>query len=605
MSLLFLIVLIVFLIITLGIDKLMSSKNENLTTYNDNGKRVRIIVNTLPNISQTDDCTPHTLKTCTIGDLFSCGKCKEPLASCHHFANDMNIDAPGYGTIFIQANKSKEEGYCLALNSSGSARACTRKNGGKWILVLNESQTLYRFECFCSQHNYFVNSPIDNDCTQFIGCVNGKMKTENWNKLEEIDCECKTNYESSRLTPNFSVSEAPQCVLKNIFRWEKPPFPVIQKEFVSTSYLQFIQGDVHLPDPCQFDLRTNTFNSGIGQAVLDEQKNIVYCRPMKIGYATAITNSDYLLNNNGAYANCIISFTDNISDLEKRKNDELFEYQRTKIYTPDNILRGVRLYYKDFKFKLSYLERDSMNMNGPGVYFAYAPTIPKERMDKAYVYIYNAQTPTPITSLDEIGKWGTMLYWSPFFNTTGGSEANNRVYNGIMPLAHYSDPRQMILLPNVPVAASCKKLAGFNGLQKAGYVHAEEEKWAVEYALPLTLGNYFKTKLNTGILLRYTPEGSNEVFAKPISIGNLVRTQRYRRNYNKDFSELHGATQANRWMYYRTLHCDDLQLASKKTIHMWPETSYGYELGEVGCVRPAHGRYTATHDDVEFCDFYS
>lgn len=600
MDFVFLIILVVLFVIGVAIDSLMAPKISSISTYDDNGKRLTIKINTLPDIPQTEDCLPDSLKVCDMNDKFSCGRCKEPLATCHHIPIDMTIEVPGSKDIVIKANKNKQEGYCLTLNASGSARTCTRKNGGKWILVLNPSQTLYRFECFCSQHNYFVNSPIDNDCTQFVGCINGKMKSNDWNKFEDIECTCKQNFESSRIAFNSPISEAPQCVLKNIFKWEKPPFPVLEKKFIDPVYLDIVTPEISLPNPCLYDLATNTFSNDIGEIVLDTSKNIAYCRALKIGYTTAITNSDYLLNNNGNYANCLTSFTKNVQDLVKRKDEIIYEYQRTKVNTKDNVLRGVRIYYNDFKFKLNYLDPNSGNMNGPGIIYSFAPTIPKNRIEFAYVYVYNAPTPTPLQLTDI--KLGSMMYWCPFFNTRGGIESSKRVYNGIVPLKGGStESKQMVFYPLPPVPTSCKKLAGFTGLYSVSNTDASSEEYAFHYALPLTLGNNFLSRKNTGVIMNYNIK--DKLYSKPLSCGSLDLTQKYRYNFNPKFSVL-AQGMATSWMYYRST-CDDHYLADEKDEHMWPETSYGLDSEGIGGVEPYHGRYKVENNKVEFCTFFS
>lgn len=602
MDLLFLIISLVLFAIGIAINSLMSPRTTSISRYNDNGKRIKIKVTTLPEISQTDDCLPESLKICDTKDAFSCGKCKQPLATCHHIPTDMTIEVAGSKEIFIKANKNKNEGYCLALNSSGSARTCTRKNGGKWILVLNPKQTLYRFECFCSQHNYFVNSPIDNDCTQFTGCLNGEIKDNDWKSLDEIDCDCIKDHESTRTAHNSSVSEAPQCVLKNIFKWKEPPFPVLEAKFIDPLYIKLMGDDVKLPNPCLYDLTTGMFNNDIGKISIDQKTNIAFCEPLKVGYSTAVTNSDYLLNNNGNYANCIYSFTKNIQDLAARSDEQIYEYHRTKVDTPDNVLQGVRVNYNDFKFKLNYLEPDSSNMGGGGVFYNYAPRIPKERQRHVYVYVYNAPTPKPMDTHEII--LGKMLSWVPCFMPQPGIESTNRVYNGIMPLRGGSSDRlQKVLYPDLQAKQSCLKLADQTGLYPVKGPNGYDDKFAIDYALPLVVGNDFKSRLNTGVILNYHVK--DMLYSKPLSCGSLNQTQKYRLNFNPNFSVLFGVVAYYRWMFYR-FRCEDEYLADDRDTHMWPETCYGLEVGGIGCVEPYVGKYTVSVDEnkVNWCKKY-
>lgn len=602
MDLLFFIISLILIAIGLAVNSLMAPQTTSISTYKDNGKRLKIKINTMPEISQTENCNIESLTICDVNDKFSCGKCKEPLATCHHISNDMTLQIQGSKEVFIKANTNKNEGYCLSLNSSGSARTCTRKNGGKWIMTLNPSQTLYKFECFCSQHNYFVNSPIDNDCTQFVGCVNGQIKNNDWKSVDEIDCECNINYESTRTShQKSSISDAPQCILKNIFKWKTPPFPVLDRKYIDPLYLNLITSEIKVPNPCLYDLATNTFIDDIGEIVIDPKTNIAFCRALKVGYTSVITNSDYLLNNNGNYSNSITSFTNNVQDLIKRHDETVYEYQRTKIDTPDNVLHGVRVYYNNFKFKLSYLEPDSGNMNGPGVLFNFAPRIPKDRINFVYVYVYNAPTPAPVDLKDM--PMGKMLYWAPFFNTQGGINSSNRVYNGIMPLRGGAIAyMQKIFFPLPPVPNSCKKLAGFDGLYPVnGSLNAEEDKWAIDYALPLNVGNNFKSRINTGAILNYHIK--DVLYTKPLSCDSLDLTQKYRKNFNPNFSVLYGAHYTY-WMYYVN-NCENEYLANKSDEHMWPETCYGLEKNGIGSAEAHIGRYKVENNEVKFCEFYS
>lgn len=599
MDLAFLFITIVLFLIAFLFDKLLKRPNTKLLLYDDNGKRVKIKVEGPPPMEQTEDCTTTNLKLCTISDKFSCGNCKEPLALCHHVENSRVIKTTT-DDIIIPANKTKDEGYCLPLNESGSARSCTAKNGGLWIINTNANHTLFKFECYCSLPNYFVNSPIDNDCSQFVGCINGKMKNTEYNTVEEIDCDCNLNYESSRGTT--SLSEAPQCILKNIFRWDKPEFPVLDEKFVSPMYLSMLKEDVKLPNPCLFDLAQNAFVKDIGQVQIDEERNIAYCVALKIGYTTTITNSDYLLNNNGNFSNSITSFTNNPAELIGRKHETLYEYHRTKVNTRDNVLKGVRVYYNDFKFKLDYLDKKSGNMGGPGQYYTYAPNIPLQYHGNAFVYVYNAATPTPMNTKDI--NLGAMMYWSPIYNTTGGMESTHRVYNGVAPLkGGYTRRQQMILYPLIPVPMNCKRIMGFGGLYGVEKgIDAADPKHAFNYALPLDVGNNFLSRLNTGVLLEYTKD--NIKYTKPLT-STLAFVQKYRINYNPNFSVLHGGTNSRIWMYYIS-NCDNLDLADSEDIHMWPETSYCLETGTdgVGLVTPYNGKYKVEQNNVQFCDFF-
>lgn len=591
----FLLSLILFFIVLL-FDNLLKRPKTKLLLYDDNGNRVKIKIEGPPNIEQTENCTPTNLKLCTVSDKFSCGNCKEPLSLCHHIENNVIIS----NDIIIPANKTKDEGYCLALNESGSARSCTAKNGGKWIINMNANQTLFKFECYCSLPNYFVNSPIDSDCSQFVGCLNGKMKDTNYNTIEEIDCDCNSNYESSRGKTAFS--EAPQCVLKNIFKWDKPEFPVLEQKFIAPMYLTMLDPDVKLPNPCLFDLATNTFVKGIGKIELDKEQNTAYCVALKIGYATTITNSDYLLNNNGNYSNAITSFTNNPENLISRKHETVYEYHRTKINTSDNALKGVRVYYDDFKFKLNYLEKDSGNMGGSGRFYAYAPNIPSRYHHNAFVYIYNAATPTPMRTQDI--TLGAMLYWSPIYNSPGGIESTRRIYNGIAPLkGGYTTKKQMVMYPLLPVPMNCRRIMGSSGLYGVeNGVDAADPKHAFNYALPLDVGNNFLSRLNTGVLLEYIKD--NIKYTKPLTT-TLAFTQKYRLNYNPKFSVLYGGNNSKTWLYYHS-HCENLDLADSEDVHMWPETSYCIEDGTdgIGLVMPYHGRYKVEDNKVQFCEFF-
>lgn len=471
-------------------DKLDDLHNGNLNCSTDNEQLIECDID----------------ETNALGKDAKCMQCKQILSSC------INIKDPVYSAtnpdlILIQPNTSETKGYCLPTKII--TNTCTRRRGGKWILTHNEENSnnekylTYTFECFCSTPNFFQNDITNgNDCTKFIGCRNGKLKNDKtWNTYEDMECDCQTNlYEAESGNANVP----PKCTLLNVYRRtytkENPaPFEILKDEFLDNGYkflLAQTNEKISLPNPCSFDLTTKTFIKGIGKVVLDEAtKKIAYCVSLSPNYKTTILNDDYLLGNNGKYANVLfrIRREDKETEIHNDPDDYNNNYKKGIMYetlrknSNLNILAGERLPYRNFTFYLPYLESDSFNMgNSLGQNYNLFPTIPLNRQKFAMIYVYDAEIPNYNISERNL-IIGNVIKYVPTFNSIG-VDSRYRVYNGCIPCLNIMEYPYWNAIRNMPLMWPSPPANGFNNaVGKTGImgplsdIRENEPRFLVDY----------------------------------------------------------------------------------------------------------------------------
>lgn len=227
-----------------------------------------------------------------LGKNGMCAQCKQISAICINIREAV-YSSTDHDRVIISPNSSPNKGYCLP--AVLVSKSCTRRNGGKWILttsssnssdsdVENKKYLVYTFECFCSTPNFFQNDYFGgNDCTRFVGCLNGKLKNNDWNSYEDMRCTCNENVYEEQLG---SENEPPKCIPLNIYRRKYDgtiplPFDILDRQYIDPGYL-FLLGNnnnntLNLPNPCTFDVATRTFIKDIGKVVWDSTKKIAYC----------------------------------------------------------------------------------------------------------------------------------------------------------------------------------------------------------------------------------------------------------------------------------------------------------------------------------------
>lgn len=595
-------VTIVLCLVLFAMDHILNGKRGQnyVFTYNDSGKRVKIVVDVAPVIAQTDECTMQQLKKCTMDDRFSCGACKQPLAICNHFYSDTLVEINGV-TANVPKNTSPNEGYCLALDENISQRKCSQKHGGKWILTTNANQTLLRFECFCSEPGFFVNSPVTGDCSVFVGCNNGAIKSQDWNLLSEIDCHCLPDFISNRdgQPSGTKSAAAPQCVAKNIFQLDNPPFPVLDTKFIDKFYMSALgvgDNEIRLPNPCLMDLASRTFVEGIGEVrtkiIEATQQEVAYCVSLNDAYTTVVVNDDYLLNNNGQYANGLMKFVDDEKNLAE--NEIVYEYFRTKIDQPDDPLQGRRVRYKNLNnMKFPYLTQGSGNLGGDGQLYTYAPIMNLATAPNSYVYVYSAPSPEPVEII--FGEW---LSYMPVFMPPS-FEASVRVFNGVIPFKPAYNNTQMYyaVWPMVPPRAFTGCF-GTTGIMGSSRPEGAERVFAEHFCLPLRMDGEMNSysRLFTGTMLKYTLK--NQVYNKPISCGNANLLLKYRTNYNDKYDYVPPRK-------YLRFTGKFVTPADEHDEHLFTENAVGYEENDLGCGERKYSRYTFENHIVKFPHYYN
>lgn len=540
----------------------------------------------VPSVAGTDECSTLTMVTCNVADqVFGCSNCKELLSQCVHFDSDLDG---------IPANRPGE-GYCLPLSNDRNKRKCSEKNGGKWVLVENEGNS-YSFVCVCNKESFFTKDGPFSDCVQFAGCRNGKIEP-GWKTFDEIRCKCDENFEMVVGTQDFP----PQCRRKNIFRREKDLiFEPIDKSFVSPRYLELVASDVRLPNPCHFDVATRKFDSSIGKLVLDPVTNIAYCEALNKDYIEITTTDDYLLNNQGKYSNGVCRIVQEGRKSIAYEDNVVYEVHRKHKSLPDEPLEGRRLLYSDFLFQLPYFNPVSRNMgNFSGKLYDYLPIADHRYNDTPKVTVFRARKPVPIKF-----RLSNFLSWMPAFNTTS-YESAHRIFNGVVAVKNMSllpDKEFHVLYP-VPPGKCVKYLLKTEGLIDNLYrPDLYNSQFTRYYAMPLFSQNNQINPYNslfTGLIMTY--KHNDKFYSKPLSPGNLVICNKYRRHYDSDWRNFPEGKPR-----YVVNDCPQvLSLANDTEAHLFTENAFNFERDEIGCPSKYAGKYRIKQDGtVEFADMY-
>lgn len=399
-------VILCLLIIFLSVIKQNSLK---LFTPNGHFMKLNISLDEWNNIKNRPrvDCNDKQLVECKVKNTsFDCFHCNEILATCVYFETDQDLfDDNGKKIGMIPKSKDVDTGYCMKLNDI-SSRKCDSKTGGQWILA--KSGTQFSYVCHCSVPSVFGNSYQYGPCEEFNGCLNGKIK-DGWSSIENIECDCNDGYtfEKNGIYPSCKYTTVP-------LRDSTLNMPI---DLIDPNHRA---KNENLINPCIVDARTGEINANNGRLVTVEKNNekVAYCVATNDRFVTIRYNDDYLLNNQGKYANGIFSFTDRPvnSDViyethSKDENDELYP-----------VFNGKRILTTEFalKDKFPYLLQNSLNMGGFGTrYVGFATT----NYYKSHVYIYNAHRPT-----EPLMPVGIHSAFHPVF--THHLFAENKNYNG-------------------------------------------------------------------------------------------------------------------------------------------------------------------------------
>lgn len=573
-----------------------------------------------------------------LGRESKCGQCRQISGRC------INIPEPIYSstdpnTILIEPNTSADKGYCLP--SSTIINKCTRRNGGKWILTQSEntlddhdhhnptdddddSMMMYTFQCYCSTPNFYQNEfSTGNDCTRFVGCRNGTIKDDNWTSYENIRCDCNLDLYEEKYG---SATEAPSCLPLNLYRRKyseqmPAPFEILDEKYISTDYLKLLRGggggggdgsnEINLPNPCTFDLVTKKFIKGIGRVVFDSTEQIAYCVSTHSNYKTITLSDDYLLGNEGKYANAVFLYrlADVSSDTNTDADDNYNKYEDGIMYetcrkgTEREHIKGVRLPYRNFTIHLPYLENDSFNMgNSNGRRYYEFPIIPSNRHKFTMVYLYDVATPDE--KFDVIV--GNMITYVPSFMTRK-SDTKYRVYNGALACINvnevykYRDKRAFRIMYPVPPGTLFKSKLGTKGI-KGDLISPDPsaDTFTAGYGLHVEYNGKIEpyTELFTGTLFTYTID--KKIYTRPVSCGDMILTIKYRQHYDLKWHNI-----PNEPIIGAGTDVPFQFAVTGRDAHMFTRNSYDIERNDIGVPKQTIARYNISNERIEFPKFYS
>lgn len=519
-------------------------------------------------VTGDDECSTASLKLCKLDNaLFSCSSCKQILSQCVHFATDFEETS---NRRTIPANKTGE-GYCLPLSDNRTSRKCTAKNGGKWVLVSDQKNINYTFVCLCTKQAFFVKKSLESDCDQFLGCRNGVIANpDTWTTFDTIQCECASTHDS---VPG-NLQTPGQCVLKNIFRHNYHHFIKIAKRFVAPEYLEMVGEDVILPNPCQFDIVTRTFNPNIGKIM--RYKTHVFCMATDSHYIEVVQTDDYLFHNQGTYANAIMRIMVDNPVHSIYIKDVVYEVHRKNKRFHDLPLSGRRVAYSDCFIQLPFFEKSSRNMGNPnGELYEYQPTAPLGVYHEPRVLIYSGRKPLPIKFV-----FGNTLSWVPAFMATR-IRNSYRVFNGNLAYVNLqllNNTSMFVVYPVTPATCASRYLGteGLNGEYDDPKI--ESSHFTQYYAMPMiSLNNEIQpyTPLFTGTILTYERQGT--MYTKPLSPGLLVLCMKYRQRYDHKWTSFKSSPS------FKAHFIDCPQsVANSFNTHMFTENAFTYEQNEIG-----------------------
>lgn len=243
--------------------------------------------------------------TCTGGKQFEC-------VEVERFDKFIDSGRPA------KLNSNNYDGICInVINKKRIPKKCTTATG-QWALAqIGKNQQLYKMECVCKHPNLVDKFYENGDCVKGVACGKGNLRSslmhlshqqwecdcprgqiadrDEWNQpicrkmlFAELEKEANVNNEGMEEFP-FQISVSDECVA-----------PVFRSSFAAP-HNRFIT------DPCKIDAFDFTPVETGSELTwfFDEstQKKVCYCRTSGLNVFSVLYKSDFLLNNNGRYAN--------------------------------------------------------------------------------------------------------------------------------------------------------------------------------------------------------------------------------------------------------------------------------------------------------------
>lgn len=556
-----------------------------------------------------------------LGRDAKCMQCKQISSRCINIKEPI-YDAADPSVVLIKPNETIDKGYCLPTITT--AQTCTRKNGGKWILTHtstenDEKYLIYTFECYCSTPNFFQNNigDINNDCTQFVGCRNGRLENDIWSSYEDMRCICPSNLYEEKLG---NANTPPTCIPLNIYRRTydngiSPPFDIIDKQYIDKDYQKIIGSGfdkLNLPNSCTFDVTTKTYIHGIGRVIWNIDRTIAYCESTNSNYKSVIINDDYLQGNGGKYANAMMRYR--VRDTLETNDDASDHYNNYDSGTMYEVLRkgmkhenisGIRIPYFNFPIYLPYLESSSFNMGNPvGRHYTLHPIIPGNRRNYTFVYVFDVNIPDYKIKIN----FGDGIQYIPAFMSIN-YDSGYRVYNGAIPcvnvarISRYYNKRAFWIMYPTPPGKQYQNKLGKTGIMDSQYhINVESDKLTAGYGFHFEYDGKIEpyTLLFTGSIFTYALNG--KIYTRPVSCGDIVLTQKYRQNLDTNWTNRpqEAIVGVNSQAPFQFAVTD-------RDTHMFTRNSYDMERHEIGVTGRAISRYdlNETEGNLNFKRFYS
>lgn len=549
--------IILIIVISIVLQLIFVSISTSINKYEYNGKTVYDFLSHKNSNSGDDDNNPLTFVEYPIGT-----DCSAALNKLGYTWKNLTTEHTVSEGVNIPANSNSNMGYCLKIEIGADEDdiPCTLTNGGTKLFKINERGN-FGFFCYCQEPHKFVNNYVDNDCTQYTGCKNGKYDPNTKR------CECFTGY--NEYQNELGVFN---CRLITKYKNGSIQQYSLGREFIDDEYLEFLSStNIQLPNPCLMDIRTNKIFPDAGQIILDTVKNVAYCVSKDSRFIAVRVNDDYLKNNGGKYANAILQYT-NVAIPKGERVPEMYE-TTYKLNKP--IKRGVRLLYKEFLIKLPYLEKDSQNMlSAGGLLYDKFPILTNEKhFDTRKVYVYEG--PKPINEEPQIGTFavfcayflnhedyfvGMLATYNPYRRK--GAEHYYDTFNGginHIPREHMPSGdlgKAKDDSPNVIIYRSFYPIFGTTFIY--------DSIWS------------------TGIYMTYTKD--NLIYTKTISPHTELLVSKFKTYIDSDWNNIRENIKN---ICVKDAINYERQIIGNTRKHMWPENSFSYDLDAV-CTPDKH-----------------
>ena len=205
-------------------------------------------------ISNPYACTGSDLRKCKVSDPTSCIGCKNLMANCIHFNQNMEyIDFDGIKHIIPANTDSADDGYCLV--TQNPQQKCNPYHGNLVLVQLHADDTESMLYCDCINPGYIGKEDLNGACDEVFVC-NGKVVNIN-TPFDNLECVCENGFEGQ------TTNGTPVCQLITAEKYTDYANLFFDKEHVASSRFHSVISDnfpgTRLINPCSYCLLTGKF----------------------------------------------------------------------------------------------------------------------------------------------------------------------------------------------------------------------------------------------------------------------------------------------------------------------------------------------------------